>query len=689
LFHDLGKLDPANQSVLAGAAPGRLPLNHVDAGVAHLLGGPAAPAVSRQLAAAIVFAHHQGLPSVLGEEQKGEDAFRDTRPYGGQTVRGVTDQRLAHYLAAHVAALPGLHAAEGRGRAQGLPPLLARIALSCLVDADHADTARHYGNACPDQGPPLRPAERLEALDAYVRDLPAGRDDPRTRLRTEVYQACRQGDTAPALLECDSPVGSGKTTAVMAHLLQGARAKGLRRIFVVLPFTAVIDQSVETYRRCLVLPGEQPDEVVAAHHHRAEYADIASRQFSALWQAPVVVTTAVQFFETLAGRSPAALRKLHQVPGSGVFADEAHACLPAGLWPQAWDWLTQLARDWGCHVVLGSGSLNRIWELPEFVPEPARLPPLVGGEVRGRAAAAEGRRVAYRTRPGLLELGQLIDWLAELPGPRLVIVNTVQTAAAAARHLARLRGHRRVEHLSTALAPRDRAEALRRVKARLERGRQDADWSLVATSCVEAGVDVSFRTGLRERAGLTSLIQIGGRVNRSGEYGSADVWDFQLRPVGLVRENPGLFDAARVLAALFREGKIAGGEDVQGLCTEALRREVRLAGGAELNRGLRGAEAILNFPEVERLFRVIDQPTLTAVIDPDLQRLLDAGAAVDWRQLQQLSVQVYASRAVDFALRDFHHFPGLKCWTLAYDSFLGYMAGVLPLAEAETAAFIA
>lgn len=111
-------------------------------------------------------------------------------------------------------------------------------------------------------------------------------------------------------MACDSPVGSGKTTAVMVHLLHAAVTKNLRRIFVVLPFTNIIDQSVDVYRRALLRDGEAPEDVVAAHHHKAEFSEPEARQYSFLWHAPIVVTTAVQFFQTLAARMPAALRKL-------------------------------------------------------------------------------------------------------------------------------------------------------------------------------------------------------------------------------------------------------------------------------------------------------------------------------------------------------------------------------------------
>jgi CRISPR-associated endonuclease/helicase Cas3 len=620
-----------------------------------------------------VFAHHQGLPGLPEQAARRHDAFRDTTPLGdGRLARQLTDAQLDGYLADHLAEVGGLGPAPPLPAADLVPPLLTRLALSCLVDADHTDTSRHYGRPVPGSGVGLRAPERLRALDAYVAGLAGGRGDPRTRLRCAVYGACRDAADGPPLRECDSPVGSGKTTAVMAHLLRVADRRGLRRVFVVLPYTTIIDQSVDVYRRALTLPGEDPEAVVAAHHHRASYDDVAARHLAAQWRAPVVVTTAVQFFETLAGRWPSDLRKLHQVPGSAVLIDESHAALPTGLWPQAWDWLTQLAGDWGCHVVLGSGSLNRLWRLPEFSAVPVDVPPLVGPEVAREASDAERRRVAYRSRPDRVSLDGLAAWLAELRGPRLAIVNTVQTAAALARRLAGTAGRARVEHLSTALTPADRAGVLRRVRGRLE-DPGDADWTLVATSCVEAGVDLSFRTGLRERAGLSNLIQVGGRVNRNAEHDGAEVWDFRLEVAGLVRANPALRDAAAVLGELVAEGKLDPGH-----CTEALRREVRRSGLVELNASLRKAEWAHDYPAVEDLFRVIDRATATVVVDRELQERLETGEPVDWVTLQQHSVQIDVGKVEALLLRELPTVPGVKGWTLPYDDFLGVMAGILP-----------
>ena len=381
-FHDLGKLDEANQAVLHdGSSKHPLPVNHVDAGVAAILSSP----YSNGSAALLVNAHHAGLPDIPDECVNARSSLRDrTSVYAGKPLREYIDENLSDYRKAHDEVLKGLLPISEVNPKNALldkNALLCRIALSCLVDADHYDTARHYNDAIPYEGVSLNPQERLCLLDAHIEYISQTRQDDRTILRNSVYRACREAGTDQDMYACDSPVGTGKTTAVMAHLLKAAADRELRRIFVVLPFTNIIDQSVEVYRRALVGLGEDDANVVAAHHHRAEFESQELRQYSFLWHAPIVVTTAVQFFETLASNHPASLRKLHQLPGSAIFIDEAHAALPAHLWPQAWKWLKDLRDNWRCHIVLGSGSLNRFWRLEEFEDSPIDVPELVAERV--------------------------------------------------------------------------------------------------------------------------------------------------------------------------------------------------------------------------------------------------------------------------------------------------------------------
>lgn len=685
-FHDLGKLDDANQAIFnSGGTKQGLPVNHVDAGVAHLLDG--SPNSVRVVAALATFAHHIGLPAIAAENEKGAGkVFRDAdSTHNATSLREWTDSRLSEYRDRHRSCMRNLPTATPNELRIAAHPMLLRFALSCLVDADHTDTARHYRDPAVDwPTPSLAAAERLELLDAYVSQLNCGKDDERTRLRSLVYLQCRNADCSAGLVACDSPVGTGKTTAIMAHMLRAATTKALRRVFVVLPFTNIIDQSVNVYRKALIRDSESPGDVVAAHHHRAEFDDVAARQYSFLWHAPVVVTTAVQFFETLAARSPTALRKLHQVPGSAIFIDEAHAALPAHLWPQAWLWLQDLERNWNCHLVFGSGSLQNFWENEEFVEPKVTLPQLVSFDVRKSSAHHEARRVTPRTHPESLDLEHLAKFVEKLDGPRLLIVNTVQSAAAIARHFAERFGGERVEHLSTALTPRDRKVTLDLVRLRLQMPHH-CDWTLVATSCVESGVDISFRTGIRERSSLTSFLQTAGRVNRSNEYERSDVWDIQLRHDHLLRPHPAFEASARILGELFSEGQVS-----PDFCTEALRREISQQGMTKKKQDILIAERNADFPSVEEFFRVIASNTLTAVVDQELIRQLETGETVGRNELQAGSVQIWQERAQDWGVEDIAFIPGLKKWCQPYDRFLGYMAGVLPLVDAgQTGMFCA
>ncbi|MBN1807168.1 MAG: CRISPR-associated endonuclease Cas3'' [Sedimentisphaerales bacterium] len=677
-FHDLGKLDEANQRILQSISSERhLPINHVDAGVAALL----IPADANASAALLVNAHHAGLPDIPDECVNRRSFLRDrTSVSGSKSLIKHTDENLSAYRKIHDRSVRGLLPVSKSNSKNALLEkngLLCRIVLSCLVDADHYDTARNYNDAIPCEGVPLNPQKRLCLLDTYIENLKEAQQNERTPLRTRVYQACRNADTKEGMYSCDSPVGTGKTTAVMAHLLKAAVEKGLRRIFVVLPFTNIIDQSVDIYRQALVGLNERREDVVAAQHHRAEFESLELRQYSFLWHAPIIVTTAVQFFETLASNRPSSLRKLHQLPGSAIFIDEAHAALPTHLWPQGWRWLKELRDNWNCHFVFGSGSLNKFWRLEEFEETLCELPELVAPNVRDDTMSYEDHRVQYLTQPEALGLDELLDWQNSLPGPRLLIVNTVQSAAVIADRLCEIRGKDCVEHLSTSLCPSDRKKTLDRVRERLA-NREDENWTLVATSCVEAGVDLSFRTGMRERCSLNSLVQIGGRINRKGEYKNAEVWDFQLRHDGLLVSHRAFDTSARVLNELFAENRVNPGS-----ATEAMRREIRQAGLREISEEILKSERNLRFPDVAEKFRVIDSNTITVIVDEKLKERLKNRDKVFPYDIQNGSVQIWAEKEIKYDMQSLDGFPELRLWNLLYDDFLGYMAGVLPLLKQE------
>ncbi|MDD5502832.1 MAG: CRISPR-associated protein [Candidatus Thermoplasmatota archaeon] len=665
LFHDLGKLDSENQTVLKRFSRDALKIPHEDAGCAAL------KELQWLESVVLVAGHHAGLFSREAESRP--LAFR--RP----EIASRTDMLLQNYLITHGQFCDS----PSRGEKSPLHScgLSRRLALSCLVDADHGDTARHYGGEPPVESPAGKWCERLAALDRYVANLPLGsseREKQRNDLRRRMYDACRDADTMPSMRCCDAPVGSGKTTAIMAHLLQVAAIRNLRHIFVVLPYTNIIKQTVEVYRKALVLSGENPEEVVAEHHHQADFEDISCRQMATLWKSPVVVTTAVQFFETLGSNIPARLRKLHELPGSALFVDEVHATMPSYLWPQAWQWLNTWVQNWGGHVVLASGSLPRFWELPEFVGTHATgvVPDLVPHALRNALEAMESQRIRPNRKYEPFNCEGLIAEITSAPGPRLVIMNTVQSTAVLADRMAKA-GHQ-VMHLSTALAPIHRDRIVDRVKERLKYGAKD--WNLVATSCVEAGMDFSFRSGFRESCSTASLIQVGGRVNRHGRYSEAHVWDFRVQDV-LFNRNPGFDVSRRVLDLLFNinafENMISG-----DLAKEAMRREIT-EGDKRRAEELVKKESEMEYPDVAKLCRVIDSDCRLVVIDLEVISRLEKGERVQSVEMLRKSVQMWTTKIRELALVNVDGYAEVYKWTAPYDpDFLGYMAGVLPLVYA-------
>jgi len=677
VFHDLGKLKPARQEVLSGSKKEKhLGGNHADAGTAYLLD-------DRHLsvcAAAAICAHHLGYNDFTKEQNRKGRIFRDAAECEE------TDKALPGYAAIHNRLIPASfpYAPE---QVKGDASVFMRLLLSCLADADHTDTAVNYGKY-PAQEPriSLRAAERLAKLNGCVAVLgkkddecgaepnsDARRSDEeaeRNALRAQMYAACRDAQMEAAISCCGSPVGTGKTTAAMAHLLAQAHARGLRRIFVVLPYTNIIRQSVKKYREMLPLPEENPEEVVAELHHRADFQSKDTRYLTALWRAPIIVTTAVAFFETLASDSPAALRRLHELPGSAVFVDEAHAALPVTLLPLAWRWMNIYAREWGCYWLLASGSLDRFWNIPEIAGAyAADVPEIVGENLRKHLLTYEAGRITYRSDLHPRDAEELVKWLVGYPGPRLVILNTVQSAAAVADKVRELYGRERVEHISTALIPKDRESTLERVKKRLD-DPGDQEWTLVATSCVEAGVDFSFRTGFRELGALLSLLQAAGRVNREGLYDDAEMWTFCLTEGGVLQANPGMENSAKVLRRYF-DGNLPISPE---LSTQSIVDEIALYGLGGKHQRLVENEQYQNFRYVEDEFQVIESRNGVAVVDAAAAERILHGR-MDWRELQKVSISISKAKLRDYRVGEIA--DGVYYWDLGYDDFLGYMAGIV------------
>jgi CRISPR-associated endonuclease/helicase Cas3 len=344
-----------------------------------------------------------------------------------------------------------------------------------------------------------------------------------------------------------------------------------------------------------------------------------------------------------------------------------------------WEHLQQLAEDWTCRFVLGSGSLIKFWENPRIFGEnkTAAIPSMVPEQLRDLSGDFEHGRVRYHTRCEPLTLASLCNWIQEFSGPRLVIMNTVQSAAVVARELRQ----RSVitKHLSTALAPIHRKKILKDIETLLLE-KPDLDWVLVATSCIEAGVELSFALAFRERSRATSIVQVGGRVNRHGERTEGGVvWDFIVNDPCLP-PHPDFRHSRDVVEDLFRKNMWGG--DLTTLMTYALEQEFKRSSKEANIKELSDSEKAGSYPTVGKLTRLITADTRIVVTDQQLIANLRRRIPVDRRDLFNNSVQLWATKIQALALNPIAHELELYAWEYTYDpEFLGIMEGVLEHAD--------
>lgn len=506
LLHDVGKASCAWQEGLARAEANGGPV-----GIDHKTLG-ARLAVERELGkfALAVHGHHGGLgsPPALSNRLKSLTPADRERHADAERAMG----RLLPELA-------------GNGGVE-VPawwdePLVGELALrlvfSALCDADFLDTAAHFaGRSHPAVRPDADFAVLRARFEAGRRRLLAARTAaPVDAVREEVYQACVAAAAAPpGVFRLAAPTGSGKTLASAGFALQHAVANGLRRVVVAVPFLTITEQNAAVYRS-LLDAGHDGDPVVLEHHSGVELdADRSGDRWARLaaenWDAPFVVTTTVRLFESLFGRRPAAMRRVHRLAGAVIVLDEVQA-LPHRLLVPILDGLRTLVAQFGATVLLASATQPDFWELSPFrelpateiVPDPAAL-----------AAQLPRVRFEWRTDPS-----PTLDQVAEEAAAHAQALVVVNTTADAAGVYARWRSTVPAGvawHLSTRMCPAHRRRVLGRVRERLADG---AGTLLVSTQLIEAGVDVDFPLVYRALAPADSLLQAAGRANREGNLG--------------------------------------------------------------------------------------------------------------------------------------------------------------------------
>lgn len=680
-WHDAGKVAPDVQAYIRGETPTQRGPDHSSAGMLEAW-------TRLPFLAAIIGGHHSGLD--------------DRDVVKARVEKKQVEERV---VAAHALAARLFPADIGSPTPRDVPDFVRRgtaaeqqrrlafwqrMLHSALVDADRLDTEAHWNPATA----ALRETESpsLEALrDALEADqerlMADAADTPVNRLRAEVYRAClAAASRAPGFFSLTVPTGGGKTRSVLAFALRHALRHRQRRVVAALPYTSIIEQNATVYRSILG-PGavlEHHSNVQPRQARPDEDEDELDRTITLAaenWDAPVVVTTTVQLFESLFARNNTRLRKLHRLARSVIVLDEAQT-LPPNLLVPTLEALRFLVEDYGCTVVFCTATqpaFDRPYGDPEYGAH------FAGFDIREIVPDPDAVYTALRRVQYDLQTDTLWSWAdvaAEMrSAPQaLAVVNTVKDAQALFSTL----NHPHAFHLSTRLCPAHRRRVLAEVHRRLEVGKPVY---LVATQVVEAGVDISFPLVLRALGPLDSLIQAAGRCNREGILPQPGrVVIFEPTEGGL---PPGAYAAGKKQTVkLIEEARLQGHDFAELLHTPALppRYFRHLYPTQNLDKhDILKLEQKQSFREVAHRYRFIEE-TVGVVVpytaSPDyardcetvLRRITQRGEAwrTDWRTLQPFTVnlrQRLHEQAVEEGLC-VEVVPGIWRWCGAYDGQL-------------------
>lgn len=456
---------------------------------------------------------------------------------------GPLGHALAYLIAGHHAGLPDWDSAEAGGSAlsvrikrqdllddalKGKPPqtileqprpsqrppggaihLWLRMLFSCLVDADFLDTEGYMDpaqTALRGDYPKLH--ELCAALDQHLAGFASAEPTEVNRIRADVLRQCRaRALDKPGLFSLTVPTGGGKTLSSLAFALNHAVEYDKRRVIYAIPYTSIIEQTAAVFRE--IFAGLEPHPVIEHHSNLdPDREDCQSRLAAENWDAPLVVTTNVQLFESLFAARTSRCRKLHNLVNSVIVLDEAQLLPPEFLDPIL-EALRDLAAHYGVTIVLCTATQPALkpragfgWtfaglpDVREIIDQPAAL-------YRGLKRVDVHLPTDWTHPADWREIAHRIQFHQGV----LAIVNRRGDAKALADLLPE------AIHLSANLCGEHRSELLGEIKQWLKAGKPV---QVVSTQLIEAGVDVDFPVVFRALAGLDSIAQAAGRCNREG-----------------------------------------------------------------------------------------------------------------------------------------------------------------------------
>lgn len=442
--------------------------------------------------------HHGGLPDGGTKDDTEEESTLSGRLKKSKIpdYASYKDEIKIEEIVPKPADMPKLNIAGNGGFTLAF---FTRMLYSCLVDGDFLDTEAFMSDGGIQRGMGDL-SDLYQQYHSYINKFA----DPIGELnqaRNHILQQCLKfGTDKKGLYSLTVPTGGGKTLASLGFAMEQVRTRGMERIIYVIPYTSIIEQTAGIFQDIF------GKEAVLEHHMGVSYedeSDISYRQKLATenWDAPIVVTTNVQFFESLYSNRPSQCRKLHNIANSVIIFDEAQMLPLPSLKPciQA---VTELIINYGCSAVMCSATQPA---LDSLFPNQLKMEEINNGFEQLEPIF---RRTNFKLTGQLSDLELMERFMDN--NQVLCIVNTRKHA----KRLFELLPEEGSYHLSTLMRPIERKSILKEIRKRLK---ENKVCRVVSTSLIEAGVDVDFPTVYRAEAGLDSEIQAGGRCNREGK----------------------------------------------------------------------------------------------------------------------------------------------------------------------------